>query len=83
MIRSLLKSRSLWQNVRNLSESKTIPPDFIDTKKLSDVIDNAVTEDDKLSTGFFAQISLSLYCHLMGWILTLKIQRNGRPTYIL
>jgi len=47
----LLKSRSLWQNIRTFSESKTIPPDFIDPKKLSDVIDNAVTEDDKFSTG--------------------------------
>ena len=51
MIRSILRSRQLLQSVRNLSENKTIPPDFIDPKKLSDVIDNAVTSDDRLSTG--------------------------------
>ena len=60
MIRSLLKSRSLCQNVRNLSESKTIPPDFIDRKKLSDAIENAVTDDDKLSTGIFEQTMFSI-----------------------
>ena len=51
MIRSILRSRQLLQSVRNFSENKTIPPDFIDPKKLSDVIDNAVTSDDRLSTG--------------------------------
>ena len=51
MIRSILRGRQLLQSVRNFSENKTIPPDFIDPKKLSDVIDNAVTRDDRLSTG--------------------------------
>ena len=51
MIRSILRGRQLMKSVRNFSENKTIPPDFIDPKKLSDVIDNAVTSDDRLSTG--------------------------------
>ena len=68
MIRSLLKSRSLWQNIRTFSESKTIPPDFIDPKKLSDVIDNAVTEDDKFSTGIFAQIIISVCVHALRYL---------------
>ena len=68
MIRSLLKSRSLWQNIRTFSESKTIPPDFIDPKKLSDVIDNAVTEDDKFSTGIFAQIIISVSVHALKYL---------------
>ena len=51
MIRSLHKSRHFWKNVRNLSDDKTILPDFVAPKKLSDAIDNAVVKDDKFSTG--------------------------------
>ena len=74
MIRSLLKSRFLWQSIRTFSESKTLPPDFIDPKKLSDVIDNAVTEDDKFSTGIFAQIikyfTLCPCFEIFEWVFT-------------